>query len=69
MTQLKLAKFTSRPECAVAVMTLDDAWFLITQGLLDIDGARYLFPKDAWEFLPQKQNLATTRLKDKTAAA
>jgi hypothetical protein len=69
MTQLKLAKFTSRPECAVAVMTLDDAWFLITRGLLDIDGARYLFPKDAWEFLPQKQNLAPTRLKDKTAAA
>jgi hypothetical protein len=69
MTQLKLAKFTSRPECAVAVMTLDDAWFLITQGLLDIDGARYLFPKDAWEFLPQKQNLAPTRLKDKTTAA
>ena len=69
MTQLKLAKFTSRPECAVAVMTLDDAWFLITQGLLDIDGARYLFAKDAWEFLPQKQNLAPTRLKDKTAAA
>jgi hypothetical protein len=69
MTQLKLAKFTSRPECAVAVMTLDDAWFLITQGLLDIDGARYLFPKDAWEFLPQKQKLAPTRLKDKTTAA
>jgi hypothetical protein len=69
MTQLKLAKFTSRPECAVAVMTLDDAWFLITQGLLDIEGARYLFPRDAWEFLPQKQNLARKRLKNRTAVA
>jgi hypothetical protein len=54
MTQLKLAKFASRPERAVAVMTLDDAWFLISQGLLDIQGAQYLFPKEAWEFLPQK---------------
>jgi hypothetical protein len=54
MTQLKLAQFASRPERAVAVMTLDDAWFLISQGLLDIKGAQYLFPKAAWEFLPQK---------------
>lgn len=56
MTQIKLPRFASRPECAVAVMTLDDAWLLISQGLLDIEGARYLFPKDAWEFLPQKLN-------------
>jgi hypothetical protein len=54
MTQLKLAQFASRPERAVAVMTLDDAWFLISQGLLDIKGAQYLFPQTAWEFLPQK---------------
>lgn len=56
MTQLKLAKFASRPERAVALMTLDDAWFLISQGLLDVKGAQYLFPREAWEFLPQKLN-------------
>jgi hypothetical protein len=56
MTQLKLAQFASRPERAVAVMTLDDAWFLISQGLLDVKGAQYLFPQAAWEFLPQKLN-------------
>jgi hypothetical protein len=73
MTQLKLAKFTSCPERAVGLMTLDDAWFLISQGLLDIEGAKYLFPRNAWEFLPQKQNPAKQNpaphcLGDKTAA-
>jgi hypothetical protein len=54
MTPLKLAKFPSHPECAVAVMTLDDAWFLISKGRLSIEGAQYLFPKESWQYLPQK---------------
>ncbi len=54
MTQLKLAKFPSRAEDAVALMTLDDAWFLISNGQLSIEGAQYLFPQESWGYLPQK---------------
>lgn len=54
MTQLKLATFPSHPERAVALMTLDDAWFLISNGQLSIEGAQYLFPQGSWEYLPQK---------------
>ncbi|NJM74745.1 MAG: hypothetical protein HC852_01975 [Acaryochloridaceae cyanobacterium RU_4_10] len=56
MTQLKLAKFPSRPEDAVALMTLNDAWFLISNGQLSIEGAQYLFPQESWEYLPQKSS-------------
>jgi hypothetical protein len=56
MTQLKLPKFPSHPERAVALMTLDDAWFLISNGQLSIEGAQYLFPQGSWEYLPQKSS-------------
>jgi hypothetical protein len=65
MTQLKLAKFQSRPERAVALMTLDDAWFLISNGKLSIEGARYLFPQEAWKYLPEK---CPQRVETKSAA-
>jgi hypothetical protein len=57
MNPVQLPQFHTRPECSVGVMTLDDAWLLITQGWLTIEGAQYLFPKEAWEFLPQSKPL------------
>ncbi len=55
MNPIQLPQFQSHPECSVGVMTLDDAWLLITQGWLTIEGAQYLFPKEAWNFLPQSK--------------
>jgi hypothetical protein len=55
MQTIQLPQFKSHPECAVGVMTLDDAWLLITQGNLTIEGAKYLFPEKAWDFLPKAQ--------------
>jgi hypothetical protein len=55
MQTIQLPRFQSHPECAVGVMTLDDAWLLITQGNLTIEGAKYLFPEKAWDFLPKAQ--------------
>jgi hypothetical protein len=57
MNPIQLPQFQSHPECSVGVMTLDDAWLLITQGWLTLEGAQYLFPKEAWEFLPQSKPL------------
>jgi hypothetical protein len=54
MSTIQLPQFQSSPESSVGLMTLDDAWFLITQGWLTVEGARYLFPEKAWNLLPQK---------------
>ncbi|WP_404788480.1 hypothetical protein [Altericista sp. CCNU0014] len=53
MNLVQLPQFQSRPESSVGVMTLNDAWFLIAQGWLTVEGAQYLFPKESWDFLPQ----------------
>lgn len=65
MQTIQLPRFQSHPECSVGVMTLDDAWLLITQGNLTIEGAKYLFPKKAWDLLPKVQPRQRTA---KTAA-
>ncbi|MGB8701868.1 MAG: hypothetical protein WCD18_20830 [Thermosynechococcaceae cyanobacterium] len=51
MSQLQLARFQPHPECASGLMTLDDARFLLSQGWLTIEGARYMLPKVDWERL------------------
>jgi hypothetical protein len=55
MNTIELPQFKSHPECSVGVMTLEDARFLIAQGSLTIEGARYLFPRRAWDLLPKAQ--------------
>jgi hypothetical protein len=56
MSVIKLPCFESYPECSVGLMTLDDAWRLITQGQLTIEGAKSIFPERAWVYLPQSQH-------------
>lgn len=55
MSVIQLPRFESHPECSVGLMTLDDAWRLITQGQLTIEGAKTIFPEKAWVYLPQSQ--------------
>lgn len=50
---LQLANFKSHPECATALMTLEDAKRLIDRGWLTIEGAQMLFPVRAWPLLPK----------------
>jgi hypothetical protein len=54
MSTIQLPQFQSSPENSVGLMTLDDAWLLITKGWLTVEGAQYLFPEKAWDLLPQK---------------
>lgn len=54
MSTIQLPQFKSHPECSVGLLTLDDAWFLMTQGWLTVEGAQYLLPTKAWDLLPQK---------------
>jgi hypothetical protein len=51
MARLQLAKFPSHPECAIGIMTLEDAKFLIAQGWLTVEGAQYLLPEKSWDLL------------------
>jgi hypothetical protein len=51
MARLQLAKFSSHPECAIGIMTLEDAKYLIIQGWLTVEGAKYLLPRNSWDLL------------------
>jgi hypothetical protein len=53
MDTLQLPKFQNHPECAVGVMTLENAKFLIDRGWLTIEGAQMIFPVKAWPLLPK----------------
>jgi hypothetical protein len=53
MTQVQLPQFTRHPECATALLTLDDAIALIRQGSLTIEGAQQIFPQRVWFLLPK----------------
>lgn len=50
---LQLPNFKNHPECATALMTLEDAKFLINRGWLTIEGARLIFPVKSWSLLPK----------------
>jgi hypothetical protein len=50
---LQLPNFTNHPECATALITLEDAKQLIDRGWLTIEGARMIFPVKAWPLLPK----------------
>jgi hypothetical protein len=50
---LQLANFKNHPECATALMTLEDAKRLIDGGWLTIEGAQMIFPVKAWPLLPK----------------
>jgi hypothetical protein len=64
MSTIQLPQFQSAPESSVGLMTLDDAWILITKGWLTVEGAQYLFPEKAWDLLPQK---ASSQIEEKAA--
>jgi hypothetical protein len=52
MQQLQLPKFQPHPECATALLTLDQAIALLQSGDLSITAAQWLFPQ-AQALLPQ----------------
>ncbi len=54
MPQLQLPQFQPHPECAAALLTLEQAIALIQSGHLSLAAARGLFPQ-AQALLPQKQ--------------
>lgn len=53
MDTLQLPNFKNHPECAIGLMTLETAKFLIDRGCLTIEGARLIFPVKAWPLLPK----------------
>jgi hypothetical protein len=53
MDTLQLPNFKNHPECAIGLMTLETAKFLIDRGCLTIEGARFIFPVKAWPLLPK----------------
>jgi hypothetical protein len=56
MTQVQLQpQFTTHPECATGVITLEIAETMIQRGMLTHEGARYLFPPKAWALLPKEE--------------
>ena len=52
--EIKLPQFKSHPECAAAILTIDQAIALIKSGDLSIAGAQKLFPH-AIALLPQSK--------------
>ncbi|MBW4554121.1 MAG: hypothetical protein KME35_23910 [Aphanocapsa sp. GSE-SYN-MK-11-07L] len=55
MSQLQLPQFQPHPECAAALLTLDQAIALVKSGHLSIACAQWLFPH-AKALLPQVQS-------------
>jgi hypothetical protein len=45
--------FQSHPENAAAIVTIDQAIFMIKADMLSLEGAYYLFPPYVWPLLPK----------------